>query len=220
MAMLAAVGCILAFGGLTLGAGAQVEDPAEQLRTLLDSDHGYPEVVATVDGDPVYGRELSLRIEMMEQDPTWAGRSVETIALGSLVGDRLLLLKARELGIWPSENEVTERIARIQSEYAKAGAGSSVRTAIDTALSVQGLTIDELQTNQSVRAVYERALAIAKVHQYVWQSLPPAEKGDSDKVLAAQDALLKASWERANIVVEIGVTPELPPLDTSGQSLD
>ncbi len=142
---------------------------AETVRRILNAPNPFPDMAATVNGQPISGTGLARRVEVLRMNYEDAPGGVPdqeilvTEALDALIADELLIQAARERGVWPTQEEVVAQAQRMKEAVLQFPPGSAEREAAETLWEEQGVTVDEIDSNPTVLEGLARALAIARI---------------------------------------------------------
>ena len=115
-------------------------------------------VVATVDGKEIKGKDYNsmlvqtqLRYTMSGKDPSdeEVSKSIEEEVMDNLIGQELLLQKAKDEGFSASEEEVQTELEQIKAQF-------STEAELNEALKAQGMTLDKLESQYADIVVVDK----------------------------------------------------------------
>jgi hypothetical protein len=191
------------------GQGAHQLPAISDEERVMNADDGYPDVVATVNGDPISGKALSVQVAQLNMSATVPANPPAT-GLGQLIREQLLLQEAKSLDVWPTSEDIDAAIGRFVSSYNKLSADSEERQFIDNELALQSIDPARLASNDLYRAATEHNEAIGAVKDWVRQSLPESQRNDPAAVEKAEDDLVQGLWSQADIQRFVSIGPEVP----------
>ncbi|TKD71974.1 SurA N-terminal domain-containing protein [Pseudalkalibacillus hwajinpoensis] len=115
-------------------------------------------VVATVDGKEIKGKDYNsmlvqtqLRYTMSGKDPSddKVAKSIEEEVMDNLIGQELLLQKAKDEGFSASEEEVQTELEQIKAQF-------STEKELNAALKAQGMTLEKLESQYADIVVVDK----------------------------------------------------------------
>lgn len=133
---------------------ATVETQKELEAMKVEED----KVVATVNGEEIKGKDYNsmlvqtqLRYTMSGEDPsdTEVAKSIEQEVMDNLIGQELLLQKAKEEGFSASEKEVETELEQIKAQF-------DGEEELEKALQGQGITLEQLESQYADIVVVDK----------------------------------------------------------------
>ncbi|MBN8207143.1 SurA N-terminal domain-containing protein [Bacillus sp. NTK071] len=134
---------------------ASMDQTKKELEAMkVDED----KVVATVDGTEIKGKDYNsmlvqtqLRYTMSGKDPSndKVAKSIEEEVMDNLIGQELLLQKAKDEGFSASEKEVQTELEQIKAQF-------STKKELNEALKAQGMTLEKLESQYADIVVVDK----------------------------------------------------------------
>ncbi|MDO8612821.1 MAG: SurA N-terminal domain-containing protein [Dehalococcoidia bacterium] len=216
-----AVTLTLGLAGLAAGAASYVlaqggggGSDSARLARVLNAPNPFPEVVATVNGQPISGTALARRVEILRmnyEDGLLTGRPGEgqlvADALDALIRNELLVQAAKERGVWPTQEEVIAQARRLKEAVLQLPIGSPEREAALRLWEEQGVTVDEIDSDPTVLEGLARELATGRVTSDLGRP-PPGSPTDIDAHRAAVSGFVDTLRAEAKIDVYVATATE------------
>lgn len=177
---------------------AQVIQEAQQ----ANEKRGYPEVVARVNGQPIYGKDLAMREVVVEhaQDPTVNKANKMQIALNQLIKEEVLLQAAQAKGITVSDDAVIADIRSTQQNVEEHG-DQQAKESFAAYLKYWGDAPEQLAKDPMVIAEYRRGNILGKMRQQIMMTLQADQRNDPIAVRTAIDKFVAQSGARIEMLV-------------------
>ena len=198
---------LLAASGIAVAVWAAVPRGQPAPPSYVRPTSPYPEVVATVNGEPIGGLALAQVEQAFEEQ---AKRQPQDLPLPQqdpldfLIDQHLMLQAADRLGLTPTRQEV-EAYARMW-EARLNDLPLEQRLEFETLMAAQGLPTEDFTDNETLMAAYEQSLKLVKLREYMRQQVAQEQRIPVDRVTPAQvaeamEAFLAAERAKADIVV-------------------
>jgi SurA N-terminal domain len=192
-----------------------------QLQSILQADNGYPDIVATVNGDTITGKALSSTSAALKtQFPAASDSDLASLALSSLIRGTLITQAARSLNVWPNDNDITKAVADYQTNYDQLPAGSAAHDTMYQELTMQGIDPANVASSSIFRGVIEQSMAQANIRNYVRGTLLQGQQNDQNTLNQAEDQLVSGLWKQAALQVLVPITPQIPTTPPVPGSVD
>lgn len=210
----------LMVAGAAIGLGTYVlaQESGSGLDTatvdrLVNPENPFPDVAATVNGQPISGVALARKVEVLKINYESAAGGVPndaqlaTEALDSLISAELLAQAANERGLWPTQQEVVAQAQKLKEAVLQFPEGSPEREAAEMLWEGQGVNIDEIDSNPTVLENLASALATGRVTSDVGRP-PPGYPIDIDARTAAISDFVDSLRSDAEIEIYVSTTAQ------------
>ncbi|HEX3723027.1 MAG TPA: hypothetical protein VHV31_09565 [Nitrolancea sp.] len=161
----------------------------------------YPTVVAYVDGHPIWGKLLAIRVAALEQsvDPTVDKSHPERDALHDIIRDQILTEHAQDYGISVSYDE-----ARAEAQREKALVLSNPGARTNTALLAKqlGVSVGDYFDQPTVIAAYRDAMTLSEMQNDILNKTPTARSDDA-ATEAALDTFADGIHAKVQILISV-----------------
>jgi hypothetical protein len=171
--LLPLIAATIAFASYASAQDRPATSSAAQVEQIISELNGapnpYPQVVATVNGQPISGVSLAHAVEMRrinyrnQAQALPAEGTLRSEALDALVNYELLLQAAKARGLEPSADEVVAFARTMQRDALQFAPDSAQRQYIDEVWLAQGLTVDRLDSDPLILHSLTRELTIARI---------------------------------------------------------
>jgi len=192
-------------------AGGGTKVTSQTVERVLGTSESFPDVVATVNGQPISGRTLAYNVEIAKMNAgvpaeSKASPALVREALQHLIGEELLVQAARARGLWPSQDEVVAAATELERQIKSAPAAE--RQADEEGYALQGFTLDDIDSAPALLEVQARVIALARMQTEIEKGLPPDQLHDLNAHRAAIDQFIENLKSQSDIRVFIALPPE------------
>lgn len=162
----------------------------------------YPTVVAYVDGQPIWGKLLAIRVAALQQsvDPTVDKSHPERDALHDIIRDQILTEHAQDYGVSVSYEE-----ARAEAQREKALVLGNPDARAETALLAKqlGVSVDDYFDQPTVIAAYRESITLGEMQNYILNHAPVAARDSEATEQAALDAFADGIHAKVQVLISV-----------------
>lgn len=180
----------------------------ETVQRVLETSESFPDVVATVNGQPISGRTLAYNVEIAKMNAgypagTKADPALVAQALNHLIDDELLIQAARDRGLWPTEEEVASLATNLERQTKDAP--PDARQAAEVGYRLQGFTLDDIDSAPALLEMHARAMALARIQTQIEENAGPAGPATQEALKAAIASFVQELRRAADIQILIAL---------------
>lgn len=146
----------------------------------------YPEVVATVDGHPISGKNLAQQVYVIQHNPQDAEfrKDAVNVALNWLIQNQVLLDHANDVGVNVSDNDVKGYIQQVKAQAEQDPGSQELTKELAKQL---GVDPADYFDQPSVIQQYKDGLTLAAVQRIVLSKTPAAQRTGNWQAQALAD---------------------------------
>ncbi|MDO8616328.1 MAG: SurA N-terminal domain-containing protein [Dehalococcoidia bacterium] len=203
---------VLAVYGIVWGEGGHQALTTDIVTQILTNRNEFPDIVATVNGDPLTGAALARQVQIanLNAGSSLTPDSAVGAALNGLIRNELLVQEAKNRGLWPSPDDVLSKTRRYIEWLKSLPEGSGERKISEQVFQLQGIDTNSLDANPDFLLYEAREIAVTRLNGAVRASLPAPQQRDPQVVRAAMDRLVDDLIEQATIQLFVYASPAPP----------